>query len=77
MFLSQEYFCDGIEVIEDTKFDERVWVRVPGDRGAKHVFVGNIYMSPESKNIVKDIQRKFREDQIRIHTHKKQSEVVP
>ena len=32
-FLVKEYLCDIVEVIDDTKFDESIWIRVPGERG--------------------------------------------
>ena len=35
-FLVKELLCDIIEVIEDTKFDESIWLRVPDERGAKY-----------------------------------------
>ena len=31
-FLVKESLCDIIEVIKDTKFDESIWIRVPGER---------------------------------------------
>ena len=52
-FLVENYFCDIIEVIKDTKFDESMCIRVPGERGAKCFFLGNICMPPESKITVK------------------------
>ena len=54
-FLGKDYLCDIIEVIKDTKFDENVWTRVPGERGAKYFILGNICMPPESKSMVKEI----------------------
>ena len=51
--------CDIVEVIKDTKFDESIWIRVPGERGAKYFSLGNIYMPPESKSTVKEIRRKL------------------
>ena len=65
--------CDIIEAIKDTKFDESIWIRVPGERGAKYFFSGDIYMPPESKSTVKgDIQRKFGEVAVDIHKYKRQ-----
>ena len=75
-FLVKEYLCDIIEVIKDTKFDESMWTRVPGERGAKYVFLGNIYMLPESKSTVKEIQRKFGEVAVDVQKYKRQGEVV-
>ena len=75
-FLVKEYLCDIIEVIKDTKFDESMWTRVPGERGAKYVFLGNIYMLPESKSTVKEIQRKFGEVDVDVQKYKRQGEVV-
>ena len=46
-------------MIKGTKLGESVWIRVPGERRAKYVFLGNIYMPPESKTRVKEIQKKF------------------
>ena len=48
-FLVKEYLCDIVEVIDDTKFDESTWIRVPGERGKRDMFVGNIYMPSEAK----------------------------
>ena len=28
----KEYLCNIIKVIKDTKFDESIWIRVPGER---------------------------------------------
>ena len=60
-FLVEEYLCDIKEVTKDTKFDESMCIRVPGERGAKCFFLGNICMPPESKITVKEIQWKFEE----------------
>lgn len=51
-----------IEVIEDTKSDENIRMKVPGKRRAKDFFVEDINMPPESKSTVNDIQRRFRRD---------------
>ena len=75
-FLVKEYLCDIIEVISDTKFDESIWLRVPGERGAKDFFLGNIYMPPESKSTVKEIQRKFGEVAADVQKYKRRGEVV-
>ena len=53
----KEYLCEIVEIIDGTKFDESIWVRVPGERGKRDIFVGSIYMPPESKRRVNDIQR--------------------
>ena len=50
-----------LEVVKDTNFDESIWIRVQGERGAKSFFIGNVYMPPESKSTVTEIQRKFGE----------------
>ena len=51
---------------------------MPGGRGAKYDFLGNIYMPPESKNTRKNIQRKFGEVAVEdVQKYKKrQGEVV-
>ena len=50
---------------------------MPGGRGAKYDFLGNIYMPPESKNTKKYIQRKFGEVAVDVQEYKKrQGEVV-
>ena len=64
--------CDIIEVIEDVKYDENIWTRVPGERGAKHLFLGNIYMPPQSKSTVKEIQNKFGEIAVDAQKYKRQ-----
>ena len=56
-FLVKEYLCDIMEVTQDTIFDEGMWTKIP-EPGAKYYFLGNVYMPPQSKNAVKDIQRK-------------------
>ena len=38
-FLVKEFLCDTIEVIEDTTYDENIWIRVPGERAAKYFFL--------------------------------------
>ena len=35
-FLIKDYLCEIVEVINDTKFDEKTLKRVPGERGAKY-----------------------------------------
>ena len=37
-FLVKELLCDIVEVIEDTKYDESILLRVPGERGARYFF---------------------------------------
>ena len=63
-------------MIDDTKFDESIWIRVPGERGKRDMFVGNIYMPPESKSRVSDIQRRFGEIAEDVQKYKKQGEVM-
>ena len=75
-FLVKDYLCDIVEVIDDTKFDESIWIRVPGERGKRDMFVGNIYMPPESKSRVSDIQRRFGEIAEDVQKYKKQGEVM-
>lgn len=53
--LVKGYLCDIVEVINGTKFDESICVRVPGERASKYLFLANTYMPPESKNTVNDI----------------------
>ena len=74
-FLVNEYLCGIIEVIEDTKFDESIWLRVPGERRVKYFFLGNMYMPPESMSTVKEMQ-KFREISVDVQKYKRQGEVV-
>ena len=71
--LVEKYLCHIIEVIKDTKFDESRWIDIPGERGAKCYFLGNIYMPPESKNTMKYIQRKFGEVAVDERKHKKKA----
>ncbi|MEO9966262.1 MAG: hypothetical protein ABJF11_10765 [Reichenbachiella sp.] len=71
-FLVKEYIGDIVEVIKAYQ----VWIKVPGERGAKYYFLGNIYMPPESKNTIKDIQRKFGEVAVDVQKYKRQGEVV-
>ena len=28
-FLIKEYLCDIVEVIDDTQFDQAIWIRIP------------------------------------------------
>ena len=46
-------------MIKSTTFDESIWLKIPGERGAKDCFLGNIYMLSESKSTVKYIQMEF------------------
>ena len=75
-FLVKEYMCDVIEVVKDTNFDERIWIKIPGERGAQYYFLGNIYMNSESKNMINDIQRKFGEVAVEVQKYKRQGEIV-
>ena len=64
-------------MIKDSKFDENIWSKKPGERGAKDYFLGNIYMPPESKKTIKDKQRKFGEVAVDVQKkYKRQGEVV-
>ena len=66
-----------MDVVKDTKFDESIWVRVPGERGANFFCLANIYMPPESKGTVKEIQRKLGEVvAVDAQKYKRQGEVV-
>ena len=38
-FLVKQFLCGAVEVIKDTKFDESVWIKVPGERGANFYFL--------------------------------------
>ena len=62
--------------IKHTKFDENIWIWVPGERGAKYVFLGNIYMPPESTRSVKYIQRKFGEIAVHVQKYTRPGKVV-
>ena len=75
-FLVNRIMCDIIEGIEDTKYDEIIWLRVPGENGAKYFFLGNIYMPREPKGTVKKIQKKFGEMALDPQKYKRQGEVV-
>ena len=68
--------CDIIEVMKDTKFDESMWLRVPEERGTKDLFVGNIYMPPESKITVNGIQQRFGEIATDVQKYKRHGEVM-
>ena len=68
--------CDIIEVMKDTTFDESIWLRVPGERGTKDLFVGNIHMPPESKSTVNGIQQRFGEIATDVQKYKRPGEVM-
>lgn len=36
-FLVKQYLCDIIKAIEDTKIDESMWKKIPGERRTKYV----------------------------------------
>ena len=63
-------------MIEDTKFDERIWIKIPGERGAKYYFAGNIDVPPESTNTMKYTRRTFGEVAVDGQKCKRQGEVV-
>ena len=63
-------------VIKDTKFDEGIWIRVPGERGTKDVFGGNICMSPKSKSTANDKQRGFGKIALVLDTYRRDGEIV-
>ena len=65
-----------MEVIGDTKFDENIWIRVPGQRGTNDFFVGNIYMPPESKSRMNNIQRRFGEIAVDVDNSERQGEIM-
>lgn len=57
-------------MIEDTIFDETTWIKIPGEKGAKHYFLGNIYMDQESNSTANDIRKKFGETAVDVHNIK-------
>ena len=75
-FLVKEYLCDIIEVTKYTKFDENIWIKIPGERGAKCYFLVNLYMPPESKNTITYLQRKFGEVAVDVQRYNRQGEVA-
>ena len=75
-FLVKEYLRDIVEVIDDTKCDESTWIRVPGERGKKDIYVGNVYMPPESESSVNNIQRRFGEIAEDVQKKRGQGEVT-
>ena len=68
--------CDIIEVMKDTKFDEKIWLRLPGERRTKDRFIGNIYLLPESKSTVNGIHQRFGEKATDVQKYKRQGEVM-
>lgn len=48
-----EYMCEIIEVTKDAKFNESTRFMIQGEREMKELFVGTIYMPPESKSTQK------------------------
>ena len=59
-----------VEVIKDTKFDESIWIRAPGERGAILFILGNISMPPGTRSTGKEIQRKIGEVEADVQTYK-------
>lgn len=68
-FLVEDYQCDIIEVIGDTKFKESLCIRVTGERGTRDFFIGNVHSLPESKNRVDSIQQRFGEIAKDVHRY--------
>ena len=62
--------------MEDTKYDESIWMRVPGERGTKRFSSGNFYVHPGSTSTVKEIQKKFREIAVDLQNDKRQGGVA-
>ena len=50
-----------MEVNIDTKFDDSIWIRVPGERKAILFFLRNMYTPPESNSTVEETKRYFGE----------------
>ena len=46
------------------------------ERGAEDIILGNIFMPPESKSTVKEMQKKFEEIAVDLQKNKRQGEVV-
>lgn len=61
--------CEIIEIMKYTKFEESIWLRVSGEWGMKDLFVGNIYMPPESKSTVNEIQQIFGEISTKVYKY--------
>ena len=67
-----------MEVVQGTKVDGVTRIRVLGERGAFLFCVplGNIYMRPESKSAVKEMQRKVGEVVVDVQKYKRQGELT-
>ena len=45
-FLVKASLCDIIEAMKDTKFDENIWINIPGERGAEPLLLREHLYAP-------------------------------
>ena len=50
-FLIKEHLFELVEVVVKTEFEESPWLQMPGERGEKDLFLGNVYVPPSSKKV--------------------------
>lgn len=58
-FFVNKFLFVIVEVVVETKFDERIWLRNPEERDRRHVLLGNIYATTSSKHSAKKMQESF------------------
>ena len=63
-----------MEVVVKTEFEESLWLRIPGERGEKDLFLRNVYVPP--KNVASKDQEDFGQIGQHVQRFRRKGEVV-
>ncbi|CAB1110306.1 unnamed protein product [Ectocarpus sp. CCAP 1310/34] len=75
-FLVKEHLFDVVEVVVKTEFEESLWLKIPGERGEKDLFLGNVYVPPSSKKVASKAQENFGQIGEDVQRFSRKGEVV-
>ncbi|CAB1105049.1 unnamed protein product [Ectocarpus sp. CCAP 1310/34] len=75
-FLVKEHLFDVVEVVVKTEFEESLWLKIPGERGEKDLFLGNEYVAPSSKKVASKAQENFGQIGEDVQRFSRKGEVV-
>lgn len=75
-FLVKEHLFDVVEVVVKTEFEESLRLKIPGERGEKDLFLGNVYVPPSSKKVASKAQENFGQIGEDVQRFSRKGEVV-